>query len=153
VVLMENGNVVKHNMGKGILFALIGGVVGAAVWLAVIAFFGRGTGGAIGGAFAGVLGVFVGGGYKKGLGKPGIIGYIIVAVIAFVVAAGAIVLGVTIYLYNEGVADSLGDTFERMMDYRPLRAALIQDLLFMSGIAIGGSIMGIAEGKEDKKKD
>jgi len=143
----------NKNVGKGILFALIGMAVGFGIWLAVIAFFGVGTGGAVGGAFAAVLGMLVAGGYKKGSEAVGAIGYIIVILITLAGAIGALLFGTTIYVYNEGVGSSLGNALEMMLDNRTMRFALIQDGLISGAISVAMAIMTLVGNKKDKKAD
>ena len=151
---MENEKVVEVNMGKGILFALGGMVGGFGIWIAVIAFLGLGTGGAIGGFFAAIVGGLVAGGYQKGGGKPGAVGTILVMIMAIVGAFAAIYLGIAIYLNNEGVANSLSDAFDLMSTNRTLRGAVIQDsIISVGGAAIMAVVTMMGSKKEKKAKD
>ena len=150
---MENENVVEFNIGKGILFALAGAIVGCVVWLAVIALSGWGTGGAVGGALAAVLGMLVAGAYQKGQGKSGIVGIILVALITFAAAAVAFIFGLSIYLYNEGIGNGVFDALDRIFDLlgndTRFTSAFIQDF----AISIGASVVVAIATMVGKKKD
>ncbi|MCL2355340.1 MAG: hypothetical protein FWC68_05725 [Oscillospiraceae bacterium] len=136
----KNEQVAEVNMVKGILFALGGAAVGFGLWLAVIALFAIGTGGAIGGAFAGGLGGLVATAYYKGAGKSGAVGYGTVVIIAIVGTFAALALGVAIYLYNEGVASSVGAGFDLIFDNDDLRSAFMQDMTITGIITVGASV-------------
>ena len=154
---MENEKTVEFNTGKGILFALAGMIIGFAIWLAVIALFGIGTGGAIGGVFAAVLGMLVAGGYRKGSGKPGAVGIIIVVLLTFVAAAAAITLGVAFQIYREGMGDSVFEALEILFDLlgtnRQLTTAFLQDFIISTGASVVMAIVSLVGTGKKKVKD
>ncbi|MCL2563786.1 MAG: hypothetical protein FWE08_07100 [Oscillospiraceae bacterium] len=147
-------NAVKYNMGKGILFALIGMVVGFGLWLAVIALFGVGTGGAVGGALAAVLGMAVAAGYKLGQGKPGVVGIVIVALLTAIAAAGVIIFGSAIILYQEGFGSSVWEALDLLFGLMEISAdvsrVFFQDLAISVGIATVLAIVAMVGGNKKK---
>ena len=154
---MENKEALTCNTGKGILFALLGALVVSALWLAVIALVGAGTGGMIGGAFAAVLGLGAATGYQKGPGKPGAVGIIVVALLVLIAAAKVVTLGAALQLYHAGLGSSLSQAVELLFDLlgtnRDLTSAFLQDLIVSGGIALVMAIITLVRTKKEKAQD
>ena len=151
---MENNTTVKFNTGKGLLLAFAGAVAGLALWLVLIALLGAGTGGAVGGAFAAVLGMFAAVGYRNGPGKPGIVGIIPVALLALIGTAAAITFGTAILIYQEGIGqgvfEALDFLFELLGTDDRVTGAFLQDLAITGGISVVMAVTSMVGGKKKK---
>jgi len=151
---MEQEKAVEYNMGKGILFAFGGMLLGIILWVAVIALLGTGTGGAVGGAAAAVIAMLVAGAYKAGKGAPGAVGIIIAALFSLIAVAVSITVGTAFLIYGEGLGNSVFDSLTMLLDLLPindvLRRAFLQDFLICAGIAV---VMAIVTVVGSKKRD
>lgn len=154
---MNIEQVEETNLGKGILFALGGLVAGFVLWIAVIFIIGGGTGGAVGGGLAAVLGSLIVGAYKKGNGPSGVVGIVIVVILTIIGAVGVITLGVGIIVYQEGFAHTIFDGVDLLFadfgNRGPLGSAYLREVITMSGIAAGMSIFTMIGNKKGKKED
>jgi len=149
--------VAETNLGKGILFAFGGLVAGFALWIAVIWIINGGTGGAIGGALAAVLGSLIVGGYKKGKGPSGVMGIIVVVIFAVIGAVGVITLGAGIMIYQNGFAHTIFDGVERLfIDFGnrgPAGSAWLREVIIMSSITVGITVWTMMNNKKEKAED
>ena len=152
---MTNESKTEGSIILGILLALGGALVGTGLWLAVIAIVNGGTGGAIGGAIAAVIGMLVAGGYRKGSGRSGFIGFLTVIVFVLASVITAVTLGTSIIIFREGLGNTLLDSFDILLDLLEtdtnLAGAFAQDLLITAGIAIVLGLTSLFGGK--KKND
>jgi len=141
----------KENVGKGILFAVVGAVVGFIVWVALIAFLELGTGGVFGGILAAGLGMIIATAYQKGSGgKAGAVGFIVAILLSATGAVASIILGASFLIYNEGVGDSVFDAMGILWDL--LRSEVIQDTSIAAGIAAVMAVVSLVGGnKKDTK--
>ena len=151
---MENKTIIKFNTGKGIILALVGMIAGLALWLVLIALLGAGTGGAVGGVFAAVLGMLSAAGYRKGPGKPGIVGIIPVALLALIGTAAAITLGTAILIYQEGIGQNVFDSWGILFDLlgvdNRVTSAFLQDLIITAAISVVMAVVSMVGGKKKK---
>jgi len=140
---------------KGILLALGGAIVGAVLWLVIIFIIGGGTGGAVGGALAAVVGMLIAGAYKKGSGRAGFIGFIVVVVFVVVSVFTVITFGTATILYRGGMGYDLFDSADILFDLLDvdanLSSAFAQDILISTGIALVMGLITLFGG--NKKKD
>lgn|GEM_PF-2454291 len=149
---------VETNLGKGILFAFGGLVTGFGLWLAVIFIFSGGTGGAIGGGMAAVVGMLIVAGYKKGNGPSGVIGIAIAVIFTIIGVVGAITFGVGIVLYREGLTHAIFDGIDLLfLDFGrrgQLGGLWLREIITMSGIASAMTIWTmISDNKKGKKEN
>jgi len=112
---MENENAVEYNMKKGILFAFIGMMIGIVIWLATIVIFRLGTYGVVDGILAAILGILVASGYQKGLGKPTIIGLILVALMTALATIVMHLLSATFLIYHGGMEASMCEALATLL--------------------------------------
>jgi len=141
----------KENVGKGILFAVIGAVVGFIVWAILIGFLDLGTGGVFGGILAAGLGTIIATAYQKGAGgKAGAVGFIVVIVLSAIGAVTAIILGASFLIYNEGIGDSVFDAMGILWEL--LRSEVIQDTLIAAGIAAVIAVVSLVGGNKKETK-
>jgi len=158
---MENEKVVQHNMGKGILIALAGTVIGFAVWLAVIALTGVGLGGAVGGGLAAVFGMLVATAYVKGSGKPGAVGIIVVALFTLAATVALVFFGAVAIIHRElaaiGVSVSISEALEFTLAGLEfddnLFSAFLQDLFISAGISVVASIVTVVGAGKKKAQE
>ena len=137
----------KANVGKGILFALGGALIGFAVWVALIAFLELGTGGVFGGVLAAGFGMVVAGAYQLGAkGKAGAIGFIVTAILSGIGAVAAIILGAGFIIHNLGqgsdVLDAVGILLDRFF------GEVVIDVTVGAGIAIVMACVSLAGGNK-----
>lgn len=142
----------KTNIGKGILFALIVAIVACVIWAVVIGFTGTTTGGFVGGAIAGVLGAVLATVYQKGAGKLNFVGYLVIVILAILAVVGALILGIGMYISNEGHASGIIAGIEFALENRSVRFALIQDAFISGSIAAGMGIATTMSSSKEKKK-
>ena len=143
---------VVYNTGKGIIVALIAAIIACGGWLLIIRFIGQGLGGPVGGILAAGCGMLIAGGYKA-IGKPGGIGVLVSAVLAFVAAAVATWIGTGIVLYSAGfgggVFDALYLLFEERIPQIP-SSLFWQDFAVMVGVSVVIAIISSFGGKKKK---
>ena len=137
---MENEITVKYSTVKGLILAFAGAIAGFALWTIVIALLGAGTGGMVGGGAAAVLGMLIAGGYRKGPGRPGIVGIILIAPLAFITTTITITLGTSIIIYQEGLGQNVLESLEILSELlgtdSRLTGAFLQDLIITAGISV-----------------
>ena len=154
---MQSETTGQGSILKGILFSIIGAVVGVLIWLGVIWIFRGGTGGFIGGGFSAITGMLIGGGYKLGAKRAGFLGVIIGLILAVVAVFIAIYQGVAISLYREGLVESLYYARYMRSDHmtnNPAFASVVTRELFIAGIiTIVMTMMSLRSDKSDKKAD
>ena len=136
------------------MLALGGAALGAVLWLVVIFIIGGGTGGAIGGVFASIIGMLVAGAYKKGSGKAGFVGFIVVVIFILVSVATAITLGTASILYRSGMGYNLLNSLDVLLDLlevdNNIISAFTQDLLITMGIALILGLITLFGGNKKK---
>ena len=152
----RNGNIIK-----GILFSLGGAVIGVAIWLIAIWLIRNGgVGGGVGGLFASITGMFIGGGYRLGSKRVEVFGYIIAPVFAIISAIAVTYLGNAIILYrgmNVGTSVSnalnlmlgpVGANAEYMFQLSAVNDAIILDLIISVVITVVITIFSLGRGSK-----
>lgn len=141
---------VKYSTGKGILFALIGMLVGVAIWLTIMVLAEDGTGikDVTAGFLAALLGILVAGTYQKGAGKPRIVGIILVVFLTFIAAATTFTTGMYAVFWGWSVFDSF--IMLRMIPILGLRGSLlsvfVQEFIIATGVSVAMAIVTLIIG-------
>jgi len=142
------------NIIKGLLLAIGGAILGIVLWFAVIFIIGGGTGGAVGGLFASFIGILIAAAYKKGSGRAGFIGFLVVIVFVIASVFTAITVGTAAILYNGGMGYDLLDSMDILMDLletdNNFSDAFAGDFLVSTGIALGMGIITLLSGNKKK---
>jgi len=145
------------NIIKGILLALCGAILGAGLWLVVIFIIGGGTGGAIGGVFASVIGMLIAGAYKKGSGRAGFIGFLVVVIFVVASVFTAITIGTATILYRGGMGNNFVESLDVLLELLDvdsnLQAAFAQDFIISVGIALVLGLITLFGGNKKKGKE
>lgn len=152
---MEHETAVQGSAIKGILFSLGGAVIGVAIWLIVIWLIRGGTGGGVGGGLAAVTGMFIGGGYRLGAKRAGVLGFIIAPIFAIISAVIVVFQGSAMILYREGIGTSVSDALDILFDLsatnRSVNTALMTDLLICVLATVIITIFSLRSGRNNKK--
>lgn len=127
-----NGGRKETSFGKGLIFALIGSVIAVAISIFVIAVFET----IWGWVFGPLLGVAISGGWSLGKGPDGAGRQIIVIILSVAGGFLGILLGITVYLYNQGVGRDLFVALDITLDVVIDDFDFWLDVLFMAGIAL-----------------